>query len=193
MKFWQRFKYYGIGFGFGLLAVYFFFGNRSCTWTPENRVKQALKDKLIVLSPKNRAKLKSIGISTADCLALLENGDVNFGNSIKHENPQIYLFDGESSTGKSFRVQFELRRNDAFVSRFEPLTDEKPNRQLATAAAQIIHLPKDSALIAFNDKAKCQAKEYQLTEKKHLGGIAQRVGSFFRKQFETYSKTCLLL
>ena len=59
MKSWiKRLKFYGIGFGIGLFFVAFFFQNRGCSWLPSNRVKNAILDRLIVVSDETESTMK---------------------------------------------------------------------------------------------------------------------------------------
>jgi hypothetical protein len=55
---WRRLKYYGIGFGIGLVFVIFFFQNRGCSWLPSNRVKNSILDRLVVASDETLEILK---------------------------------------------------------------------------------------------------------------------------------------
>ena len=50
---YRRLLYYGIGFGIGLVCVFFFFNNRGCSWLPENRVKEMVTERLIYIADSN--------------------------------------------------------------------------------------------------------------------------------------------
>jgi len=56
--FLRRLKYYGIGFGIGLLFVFFIFKQKGCSWTPGNRVKEAVLNRIIVADSLDLAFLK---------------------------------------------------------------------------------------------------------------------------------------
>lgn len=166
MKFINRLKYYGIGFGIGLLLVFIFFGGRGCSWTPENRVKYDLTHKIIVLTQEDYNQITKQGLKPANYINLIENGDVDFGLSIKRENPRFYYFSGETAEGKILKAQFELRNNDAYVSLMRPLSKAKIDNKHMPKSARIIYVPKDSSLFVFDDLAKCQAKYLNLTVEK---------------------------
>ena len=57
--FWKRLRYYGIGFGIGCIFVFFFFQNRACTWLPDNRIKNSILDRTIVIQEDESDLLKS--------------------------------------------------------------------------------------------------------------------------------------
>ena len=48
-KFKNRIKYFLVGLSIGVILVYFMFGNRGCSWLPENRVKNMIGEKEIVV------------------------------------------------------------------------------------------------------------------------------------------------
>ena len=80
--FWKRLKFYLIGFTVGLIFVFFFFKNRGCAWTPQNRVKNAIIDKVLVIpesEKKDHPELESL--TSASIMQFLAQGDVNFGES----------------------------------------------------------------------------------------------------------------
>jgi hypothetical protein len=171
MKLLQRLKYYGIGFGIGLVMVFVFFGGRGCSWTPENRVKADLNNHVIVISQEDLDWIKQQGLTPKDYLKLLDNGDINFGESVKRENPKFYLFTGETENEKSITAQYELRDHDAYVSLLRPLTKEKITDKKMPEFGHIIQLPADSNIIVFNDLAKCQANYLNITPKQVIDAL----------------------
>ncbi len=81
-KFKNRIKYYMLGLGFGVLAVYFMFGNRGCAWLPENRAKNMIGEKEIIVGDSVLAVMQCFDIDNDDIYALLKNqGEVEFSKS----------------------------------------------------------------------------------------------------------------
>ena len=62
----RRLKYYGIGFGAGLVFVIFFFQNRGCSWLPDNRVKNSILDRVLVLPETESVQMKKYGLTKKD-------------------------------------------------------------------------------------------------------------------------------
>ena len=62
----RRLKYYGIGFGAGLVFVIFFFQNRGCSWLPDNRVKNSILDRVLVLPETEAVQMKKFGLTKKD-------------------------------------------------------------------------------------------------------------------------------
>jgi hypothetical protein len=162
MKFIQRLKYYGIGFGIGLLLVFVFFGGRGCSWMPENRLKDELLHKIIVMNQSDYDAMRNKHLNVASYISMLKDGAVDFGVSIKHENPRFYLFSGEIN-GKTLYAQFEARNNDAFVSLLRPLSSPKITDKSMPKAARIVYFPNDTLLVAFDDNTQIDSSALLLT------------------------------
>ena len=69
---WKRFQYYGIGLTIGLLFTFIFFQNRGCSWLPENRVKNAILDNVIVFKTTDIEEMKTKGLEPADFIEILQ-------------------------------------------------------------------------------------------------------------------------
>ena len=80
----RRLLYYGLGFGMGLLFVFFFFNNRGCSWLPENRIKTLLAQKIIFVSEKNLGVLENLKIDKSELKKYIESADVDFSKSVKN-------------------------------------------------------------------------------------------------------------
>jgi hypothetical protein len=113
-NFLRRLKFYGLGFGIGLIFVFFFFRNRGCSWLPENRVKNTILGKVLVIEDSQMAKLKKHGLTEKDAVDFLNDGDVNFGSSKKQGNPQVYEVEKEID-GKTVKLWFTLPK-DGYIS-----------------------------------------------------------------------------
>jgi hypothetical protein len=113
-NFLRRLKYYGLGFGIGLIFVFFFFRNRGCSWLPENRVKNTILGKVLVIQDSQLAKLQQNGLTEKDAVDFLNDGDVNFGSSKKQGNPQVYEVEKEID-GKTVKLWFTIPK-DGYIS-----------------------------------------------------------------------------
>lgn len=113
-NFLRRLKFYGLGFGIGLIFVFFFFRNRGCSWLPENRVKNTILGKVLVIEESQMRKLMQNGLTEKDAVNFLNDGDVNFGSSKKQGNPQVYEVEKEIA-GKTFKLWFTLPK-DGYIS-----------------------------------------------------------------------------
>ena len=137
----RRLKYYGIGFGLGLIFIFFFFQNRGCAWLPGNRVKNAIMDRVIVVSDDTQNKLDEKGISLDDLVLVLNDGDVNFGESDKDGESKIYIIEKEG-VKYGFTLPYESFISEAFVDvksgKIEPTK---------TGFGNILHFPADENLV----------------------------------------------
>lgn len=86
MTFWQRLKFYGIGFLIGCLIALAMVGNRSCVTTNEMKM-QELVFQHFELSEKALCKLKCL-VFNADLLKIeMRNFEVNYDISSVHASP----------------------------------------------------------------------------------------------------------
>ncbi|MDX1653369.1 MAG: hypothetical protein R3277_12805 [Brumimicrobium sp.] len=161
-SFWKRLKFYLVGFTIGLIFVIFFFQNRGCAWTPQNRVKNAILDKVIVAPSEELEELKRNSISSEELYLFMAQGDVNFEQSLKEQNvyPKVYVIErGEGENKK--RIQFSLFE-DSFISTVHFLENGEKAKRVRSFEGEgvFLRLPKDSALV-FIDKSnyvQCKAR-----------------------------------
>jgi len=114
-NFFKRLKYYGIGFGIGLIFVIFFFGNRGCAWYPANRVKNTIFNKILVVSDLEENNIKKLGLSKKELIVSINEGVVNFKKSKKNNRFKVYHFDCETDNGKEFQCNITLNE-DSFIA-----------------------------------------------------------------------------
>lgn len=159
----KRIKYYGIGFGLGLIFVFFFFQNRGCSWTPSNRVKNAILDRALVVSEADMKYFAGKGLKESDLIQVLNDGDVDFKNSKKEGNPKIYLI---SKNGKSYRFTLP---EESFISEIKPghLKNVKTNSK--EGLAKLVYIPNDPDLV-YVDSSKVLSCQLE-----HLGLLNQRL------------------
>ncbi|MBS1652737.1 MAG: hypothetical protein JSU07_12080 [Bacteroidetes bacterium] len=86
MNFLQRLKFYGIGFGLGLLIIYATFGTRSCVSINEYKM-QELVFKKFELDDLAKCKLKCLIKNEALLKIELRHFEVNYGLSDVHKKP----------------------------------------------------------------------------------------------------------
>lgn len=160
--FWKRLRFYLIGFGIGSIFVFFFFQNRGCAWTPQNRVKNTILDKVIVAQQDELMQMEQHNITKDVLYEFLAQGDVNFSESLKEQGiyPKVYIIEREVEENLQ-RMQFSIYE-DSYVSVVHYLEkDEKPQRyKELNGEGTFLRLPKDSALV-FIDKSnfvQCKAR-----------------------------------
>jgi len=86
MNFLKRLKFYGFGFGIGLLIVYAMFGTRSCV-SPNEQKMQELVFQHFELSNKAQCKLKCIMKNEQLLKIELRHFEVNYDLSTVRKEP----------------------------------------------------------------------------------------------------------
>ena len=169
---WRRLKYYGIGFGLGLIFLIFFFQNRGCTWLPSNRVKNTILDRVIVVSEKTKQDMEGLNLSSEDIIQVLNDGDVEFKKSDKNSDDKVYLIEKE---GRSylFTLPKESYIAELFIGKdaFNVKTSE-------VGRGKIIHLPNDENMV-YPDSTRyvtCQQEELGLTDSKAIYKLIKETG-----------------
>lgn len=118
-NFYRRLMYYGLGFGIGLVGVFFFFNNRGCSWLPSNRVKEMISERIIYVSDTNLSVLKNLNIAESEIAQYVQNAEIHFSKSEKSSNPQIYHIEGSTINKDVFVAQIVLYR-DGLTSELIP-------------------------------------------------------------------------
>lgn len=178
--FWKRLKFYLVGFTVGLIFVYFFFQNRGCSWTPQNRVKNAILDKVLVIPDSEKKDHPELAEMTgADLLTFLAEGSVNFGESKKDQDvyPKAYIVEREGDT--TLRLQFNLYE-DSYVTVIHWLDDGDTARRIVKPEGygDFLRLPRDSAIV-FVDKSnfvQCKARGLNSKRQADLADAIQKTG-----------------
>jgi len=86
MNFSTRLKFYGIGFGIGLLMVYAMFGTRSCTTPGEVKMGQLLSQ-YMELAPLAKCKLTCAHKNEALLKLELRHFEINYDLTEVHAKP----------------------------------------------------------------------------------------------------------
>ena len=175
---YRRILYYGVGFGIGLVCVFFFFNNRGCSWLPENRVKEMVTERLIYIADSNLNILENLKIKEEELSAFLMNADVIFSKSEKTSNPQIYHLEGPTDSNDKFVCQIVLHK-DALTCELVPnqfsAKNTKPTKK---GLAKPIHLPPKKNLFYSDSSAHtiCQRKALGIEEDSTLRALFLKNG-----------------
>ncbi|MBM3417824.1 MAG: hypothetical protein FJY17_02745 [Bacteroidetes bacterium] len=119
-NFIRRLKYYGIGFGLGVIIVFFFFGSRGCNWGPTARVKTSILERVLIVDSTNKVELKRRGVHPAELRKLIEDSDVDFSESKKEKALKVYSFHNDkfnflvSMPYESFIAEVNILKQDAY-------------------------------------------------------------------------------
>jgi hypothetical protein len=177
-NFKRRIKYYLIGFGIGIIFVSFIFGNRACSWLPENRVKNMIAEKEIIVGDSISDLMDCSGVDNNDVYRLLnEDGDVDFSLSNTKQEPKEYLFEGVKDNEK-LTITYALFDTVAEVIDFE-FGSKKCTSELSNSNTSTVPLPHNevTAIIESQEMrilelAECQMECLKLSkedvEKFHL-------------------------
>lgn len=148
----------------GLIFVIFFFRNRGCTWLPENRVKNTILDRLIVVSDETQAVLDQKKISHKDLVEVLNDGEVYFKKSDKNNDDKVYYIE-KDGINYLFTLPEESFISEVFLgdNAFKAKTSSK-------GKGRIIHFPKDESLVYpdSNTFVTCQQEALGLIEPKKI-------------------------
>ncbi len=108
----RRLRIYGFGVGLGLLLAWALFlrgrNTKNYTlWTPNNRILEEIRlDQNLETSDKFWCEIRCIGFSSIEYKELLNDGEVDFGESQTKIWPRMY------------RVEFETENKGALVIDF---------------------------------------------------------------------------
>ncbi len=96
MKFIHRLKYFLVGFGLGLLLVFFFFKDRGWDWLPGNRITTFILTNPVNIDENLFSSLQENSISTDFIYEIIENGSVLFSESNTKEKIKNYKIELDS-------------------------------------------------------------------------------------------------
>jgi hypothetical protein len=171
-SFLRRLKYYGIGFGIGLVFVLIFFQNRGCSWLPSNRVKNSVLERVLVVSEDQQAAMQRMKISSKDIIAALNDGDVDFGESVKSSdaNPKVYAVDKSFEGRGDIRFYFTLP-SESYITEVN-ISAKKASevKNTSEGKGKILRFPNEKNLL-FVDSSKvllCQQQQMGLSETSKL-------------------------
>lgn len=97
----------------GVIAVAFFFGQRGCSWLPENRVKTVISENRIIIGDSIQAILDCLSEDSQPIYDILNyNGDVDFSKSDTKSDQKTYWFDGADGFTAEFKINEEDRYSE---------------------------------------------------------------------------------
>src|SRR5690554_2057274 len=168
---WKRLRYYLTGLLIGTIFVSILFKDRGCSWTPTNRVKNSIQDKIIVFPEDQLDALNEIGINKENIYRFLVHGNVDFSGSLKDKFPKVYIIEENDSIPQ--RLQFSLYE-DSYLSIVHVLEEgEQPKRYEQLEGYGIMaRLPKDSAFVFIDKSNYTQCKARGLASKDQQDIIA---------------------
>ena len=113
MKFLQRLKFYGIGFGMGCLIVYAMVGNRSCVTTNEMKM-QELVFQPFDISGKAQCKLTCMKYNEALLKIEMRNFEVNYDLTAVHAEPcGTYFIQPQKEFTDKYKFNFVISDCDS--------------------------------------------------------------------------------
>jgi hypothetical protein len=187
MESWvKRLKFYGVGFGLGLVFVAFFFQNRGCSWMPSNRVKNTVLDRLIIVSDETESVMKSKGLNKNDIIMVLNDGNIDFDNSLKEGDSKIYIME-KDGVSYAFTLPHESFISEVFITdKFSKAANS------LTGFGNIIHYPNDDNMV-YLDSSKlviCQQELLGLINPKDIFTLIKTSGKldFAKTNFEKRPK-----
>ncbi len=172
--FWKRLRYYGIGFGIGCIFVFFFFQNRACSWLPDNRIKNSILDRTIVIQEDESSLLKKQGIQDSEIIEILNTGKINFKMSDKSSGSKTYLLYKDD-----LKLFFTLPE-ESYVSEVRianvPVNEIKNS---TTGSGRFIHFPNEENLVFVDSLSilACQQKEMGLEKSVDILKQLKKTGS----------------
>jgi hypothetical protein len=142
-NFFRRLKYYGIGFGIGLVFVVLLFQQKGCSWTPGNRVKSAILERIVFIDSLDERYIKAHNISPKILRKFIENGTVSFLKSKRNGQEKLYHFHGTLGSDKSFNCLVGYREKSVVVDLDFEHSDIKQYKPLAGFAKPFLYKKKN--------------------------------------------------
>ena len=155
---WRRLKYYGVGFLIGCIFVSSFFQTRGCSWTPENRVRTAILDRVITVNEVERAIMEKHNLTMDDIIAAIQDGKVDFKNSRKDTKDKVYLFTAAIKDKGTYKLYFTLP-TESFISELHiGANNIKEIKNTKVGKGYFLHFPNDEYLIYPDSTAATECK-----------------------------------
>jgi len=162
----------------GLIFVLIFFQNRGCSWLPSNRVKNAFLDRIIVVSDAEMSHLKKSGIDVDDLIGVLNDGEVNFSESITEGDFKVYSVSKEVD-GLGEKNFFFTLPAESFITEVHYSENSASEVENTTKGyGSIIHFPKDDNLVYIDstESLKCAMGKLGLKNSNHVYQFLKKNG-----------------
>lgn len=188
----KRLKYYGIGLGMGIIIVTFLLPNRSCSWTPSNRVKNMILGRMITVNDTEWKLMGSKGITKNDIISVLNDGKVDFKNSKKDGDSKVYVIEKDLADKGNYRFYFTLP-NESFISEVKIGEDDaKKVKNTTTGYGYFLSVPKDDYLFYPDSTGKvtCQMERLNIKDVKQIYNAVEKTGkiNFEESKFQAKPK-----
>lgn len=139
MSFFQRLRYYIIGFGIGIVISFVIFGQRGCDWTPGNRVLKQIATSQVLISDSMRCVLLENKIEKDAIFKLLEHGSVIFSESNPQGNPKRYVL---TDADEKIKIEFLVRNDSVSIIYGVPKGKASTCNALAENHERIFDMPE---------------------------------------------------
>lgn len=157
-----------IGAIMGGLLSFFIFNGRGCGWLPGNRVLQTIRTSKVITSEKDKCLIDCNNISASSIYKLIENGDVDFGESdTKNKNYKI--------SNDSLTLNFQLNIEDSVAKTIvNSIPGDKSCHCNDLSASNFVTLyqPNEMVLerlkgltLSIKEAVECELACFNLTEK----------------------------
>jgi hypothetical protein len=187
-NFFRRLKYYGLGFGMGLIFVFFFFQNRGCAWFPENRVKNVILRNVLVLNESNRSHLAELDLVDSSLVQAINLGDVDFSASDKKSPTKIYVFNCKTPKEKPFTCYVSLNESTFISEIFFTKKDASKTKISKEGEGTFIHFPvkKDFVYLDSTEIADCPLQTWNFKTENQIFKAIMNTGKldFSQSQLE---------
>ena len=148
-SFWRRLRYYGLGFGLGLILTFGIFNTRGCSWTPENRVKEAINKRVWIIDNQTiKSFYKLHKLNDKKFHRLIQDADISFTESIRHGRHKVYDLTFTDGNNKEAHCK-ALMTDESFVVEFRPKS--LGCKEVKRVYAQIVHVPRNKNLVYAED------------------------------------------
>lgn len=176
-NFVRRLKYYGLGFGIGLIFVFVFFQNRGCSWLPENRVKNSLMGKVLVVSEETQRKLDQKNFSDSLVVSFLNDADISFGSSKKKGEPKVYSLK-KKVNGEKQELWFTLSDNAYISEVLVPTGSIQKAENSQEGLGRMVHFPNVPSFVYLSDNQviSSQMREFGIRDAKTVQYLLKKGG-----------------
>lgn len=108
-SFWRRLRYYGFGFGLGLILTFGIFNTRGCSWMPSNRVKDSFEGRIWVMDAVQAQDFfKKNKFTHRSFYQAVQEADVFFSKSKKHGKHKIYVLQIKNAQNKKIDLLAQI-------------------------------------------------------------------------------------
>ena len=172
--FWRRFKYFLGGFIPGCIIVILFFQNRGCSWLPDNRVRGAILEKIIVVDSTQQQLLNKSGITKNGIKAFVEGCEVDFKKSDVKKDTKVYLV---SNNGRSMYV---LMPKNSFIAELKSTNSKDAKKLTSKGKGELWKTPSnpDFVYVKTDGELNCKQTELGLKSNKAIYNRLRKSGKF---------------